>query len=416
MQRLVETGHDVTWLAGRAFVDRAARAGVRHVAPRHALDLSAMDDPFDALPELRGKTGVAAIRAAFRDVFIPQALEEIIDIEEIIDAHGADVLVSCGPNYGAGLVGERLGLPVATLGDGPFAITDPDLPPFGPGLAYRGGATGRLRNRLVGAAARRGFADVHRAYRDVRVAAGLAADSSGPFDALVSPVLHLQGCVPGFEFPMRRRPDSVHFVGALRPMAPLDWRPPSWWAEVDGRRPIVHLTQGTIRPDPAELVRPVIDVLADEDVLVVATIGSMDPEHLGPVPPNVRWSPFIPYDELLARASVFVTNGGYIGTNLALHHGVPVVQIGDTEEKAETGTRINHAGVGVARKRRPTGRELRDVIVHAMTDETIAANVRRVAAEYQDHDAPVEAAGLLVDLASDWARRRKSPVPSQVGD
>ena len=31
MDRLLSTGHDVTWLAGAAYAGRAARLGVRHV-------------------------------------------------------------------------------------------------------------------------------------------------------------------------------------------------------------------------------------------------------------------------------------------------------------------------------------------------------------------------------------------------
>ncbi len=52
-------------------------------------------------------------------------------------------------------------------------------------------------------------------------------------------------------------------------------------------------------------------------------------------PANVRAAEFLPYAELFARTDVFVTNGGYTGVTLALAHGVPIVQAGTTEEKAE---------------------------------------------------------------------------------
>ncbi|HEX6659877.1 MAG TPA: nucleotide disphospho-sugar-binding domain-containing protein, partial [Ilumatobacter sp.] len=139
---------------------------------------------------------------------------------------------------------------------------------------------------------------------------------------------------------------------------------------------------------------------ADEDVLVVATTGGCDPSELGPLPPNARAESFIPYELLLARASAFVTNGGFIGTNLALHHGVPVIQVGRTEEKAEIGARIEHAGVGLRFGRRPSARRLRDAVHYVLTDSTVHANVERLSEQYQLHDAPTEAAALLVELAA----------------
>ena len=51
---------------------------------------------------------------------------------------------------------------------------------------------------------------------------------------------------------------------------------------------------------------------------------------------------------MLARADLFLTNGGYVGTNLALSHGVPVVVVGATEDKEEVGARVAYTGVGVA--------------------------------------------------------------------
>ena len=42
-----------------------------------------------------------------------------------------------------------------------------------------------------------------------------------------------------------------------------------------------------------------------------------------------------------------ITNGGYTGVTMALAHGVPIVQAGTTEEKAEIAARIEWSGAGV---------------------------------------------------------------------
>ncbi len=400
MDRLLSTGHDVTWLSGAAYAGRAARLGVRHVPLDRWTDLSSFDDPFDAFPHLRGLRGAKLIRTGFRDVFVAEAAGQLHDIEAALEDFPADVIVADGLVFGARLAAERHGIPYAGIGDGPYAITDPEVPPFGPGLRRWPGAVGRLRNRALYAVSRRFFADVNAELTRVRVEHGFPREHPWVFDEMAAGDLYLQGSVPGFEYPIEHLPANVRFVGALRPPIPSDWVPPRWWRDLDGSWPVVHVTQGTIRPDPTELLLPTMEALADEDVLVVATTGGCDPSELGPLPPNARAESFIPYELLLARASAFVTNGGFIGTNLALHHGVPVIQVGRTEEKAEIGARIEHAGVGLRFGRRPSARRLRDAVHYVLTDRTVRANVEQLSEQYQLHDAPTEAAALLVELAS----------------
>jgi UDP:flavonoid glycosyltransferase YjiC (YdhE family) len=82
-------------------------------------------------------------------------------------------------------------------------------------------------------------------------------------------------------------------------------------------------------------------------VLVVAATVLARPDALGPLPANVRIAPFIPYDAVLPRVDLFLTNGGYVGVNRALSHGVPLVVVVATEDKPEVGARVAQTGVGV---------------------------------------------------------------------
>jgi UDP:flavonoid glycosyltransferase YjiC (YdhE family) len=77
--------------------------------------------------------------------------------------------------------------------------------------------------------------------------------------------------VPGVEFERSDAPDSVHLVGILPGRAAADWQPPPWWAELDGSRPVVVVTQGTLaNRDLSEFVEPALAGLAHLDVTVVA--------------------------------------------------------------------------------------------------------------------------------------------------
>ena len=409
MARLVDDGHDVVWLAGARYADGARRAGVQHVPVWASTDYSLYDDPFDIRPDLRGLSGITLLRAVFRDLFLGDAAAQVLELEQLLDAFRADVLVTAGPQFGPAIVAERTGIALAAIGDGPYSnFADEATPPFGPGMRPWPGAIGRARNRLLKRAVRAKFADVHDRWDEVRAEHGLRRSPTWVFDAMHAADVVLQGCTPGFEYD-QVLPDSVHFVGAHRPLAPAEWEPPAWWCDLDSGRPVVHVTQGTIRVDPNELVLPVVKALAREAVLVVVTTGGIDPTTLGELPANVRTAPFIPYEQLLAKASAFVTNGGYIGTNLALHHGVPVVQVGETEEKAEIGARIKHFGVGAAFKKTPSAPRLRKAIREALDDAGLRNRVARLAVEYQRHDAPAESARLLVALAAGRSVRQLTP-------
>jgi UDP:flavonoid glycosyltransferase YjiC (YdhE family) len=106
--------------------------------------------------------------------------------------------------------------------------------------------------------------------------------------------------VPGFEFERGDAPDSVRLVGILPARSAADWEPPPWWAELDGSRPVVVVTQGTLaNRDLSELVEPALAGLADLDVTVVAALGREAGALSIPVPPNAHVAEFIPFDVLL---------------------------------------------------------------------------------------------------------------------
>ncbi|MET0863580.1 MAG: nucleotide disphospho-sugar-binding domain-containing protein, partial [Nakamurella sp.] len=355
-----------------------------------------------------GLSPIKTIRRAFADVFIGQAPQRVADLQELLAINKVDAMLCDGLMVGVGLVDELGGPPWATFGDGPMPFYDKDTPPFGPGLQPLRGPVGRLRNAAVRAIAKRFiFDDAAAVYRQIRTDLGLPAADGFVLDALTSPYLHLQGCTPGFEYPLRKLPEQVHWVGALRPDPPQNWTPPAWWADVTtSTRPVVVVSQGSIRPDPSELLMPTITGLADRNVLVVVTTGQGDPAELvsklgGAVPANVRITDFAPYDTLLRHADAFVTNGGYTGVTLALSHGVPMVQAGRTEEKAEIAARIRWSGVGVALgTTTPTADAVADGVNRVLTDPSYRVSAGRLRAEMAEHDAGREGADLLERLAA----------------
>src|SRR5262249_35020440 len=130
---------------------------------------------------------------------------------------------------------------------------------------------------------------------------------------------YMQLTVPGFEYP-RDFPSSVRFVGTP-PIIPGQAPLPSWAHELDGSRKVVLVTQGTFaNHNLGLLIAPTLAGLANEpDLLVVVTAGGRPIEAVpGPIPGNARLATYLPFEWLLPKADVFVTNGGYGSVNQAM--------------------------------------------------------------------------------------------------
>jgi len=160
----------------------------------------------------------------------------------------------------------------------------------------------------------------------------------------------------------------VHFVGTP-PIIPGQVPPPSWADELNGSRKVVLVTQGTVANHNFNLlVAPTLAALADEpDVLVVATAGGRRIDAIpGPVPANARLSSYLPFEWLLPKVDVLVTNGGYGSVNQAMSFGIPLVTAGLTEDKADVNARVAWSGVGI------------DLATNEPTPEALRSAVRTV--------------------------------------
>jgi len=192
----------------------------------------------------------------------------------------------------------------------------------------------------------------------------------------------IQLTVPGFEYPRPSIPDTVRFIGPVS-LGNSGGALPEWWSELDNGRPVVHVSQGTVaNNDLSQLVRPTIDALAEENVLLVVATGGRPVADLGPLPANVRAAEYLPYDILFPKLAAFVTNGGYGGLHFALRHGVPIVAAGKTEDKMETTARVAWSGAGINLKTRtPKATAVRAAVRKVLADPAYRLASSRIGAE-----------------------------------
>ncbi|MFY1674680.1 glycosyltransferase [Plantactinospora sp. WMMB334] len=274
-----------------------------------------------------------------------------------------------------------------------LAISSEDSTFFGP-APVGPGEDQRAANRAANAAFMAAVSPVRDRVNELLAEMGATGDFPHFTDGIITlPDATAVMSVPGFEFHRSDLPSNTRLVGVLPPVAVDGWQPPAWWQELDGTRPVVAVTQGTLaNNDLSNLVEPTLRGLADLDVTVVAALGGQDPEALSiPTPANARVGKFVPFDKLLPKSAVLVTNGGAGGIHQALAAGTPVIVAGETEDKPANAARVAHHGLGLdLGTATPTPEAVADAVRRVLDDTEIRENVRRMAKVYAEHDAVTE--------------------------
>jgi len=241
---------------------------------------------------------------------------------------------------------------------------------------------------------------------------GLGTSPMALFDLVVKLAdAYLQLTVPSFEFP-RKLPPSVHFVGTP-PIIPHQAPLPPWAGDLDGSRKTILVTQGTVaNHDFGLLVAPALAGLADEpDLLVVVTTGGRPVDAIpGSIPPNARLASYLPFEWMLPKTNVFVTNGGYGSVNQAMSFGIPIVSAGLTEDKADVNARIAWAGVGInLATNQPAPQTLREAVRAVLDRPGYRVRAASMANEFAKLDTRSEILRIINEAAkgiNESGRRR----------
>jgi UDP:flavonoid glycosyltransferase YjiC (YdhE family) len=287
----------------------------------------------------------------------------------------------------------------------PLMLSSRDTAPFGMGLAPSSTMLGRLRNRALTALSQqvllRETQNVANHLLDrmnSRQLPTFVLDSGKLADRYIAPT------VPEFDYPRRDLPANVRYVGAVHPGPSRGFRRPPWWSQLDGDRPVVHVTQGTIdNADLGRLIEPTIEALGGEDVVVVATTGGRDVSQLKvPLPANTYVAEYIPHDLLLSKVDVMVTNGGYGAVQRALSMGVPLVVAGNTEDKPEVAARVGWTGAGINLKTgTPRPGAIRGAVRKVLADGRYLRCARNLEMAFARRDGVAEIAALIDEVIAE---------------
>lgn len=403
-------GDEVLVATARYLRASVEKSGARFLplAPGADIDLTRIED---VLPERASlPPGPEQLRYNFERIFLDPMPPQAETLRRIIASEGPDIIVVDDLFFGATalfLDAQTPRPPIVACSITIMVADRPDGAPSMVGLPPARDMATRKTYAALAIEAETLFGAPVRAYADAR----LAEMGLPPLPCSVLHSRHLmadaflQTTVPAFEYDFGVLPDHVRFVGALPPPPPRDAAPPDWWAELDGSRQVVLVTQGTVaNADFGELIEPTLAALGERnDLLLLVTTGHRPIAGVrGPIPENARLAEFLDFAALLPKVDVLVTNGGYGTVQLALRAGIPIVAAGRTEDKAEVGARVAWSGVGIEiPSQRPEVHALRAAVDRVLTEPSFAERARAVAADMAAIDTPSVILGTLDRLVAE---------------
>jgi MGT family glycosyltransferase len=408
---LLAEGHEINFLTGSVFRARIESSGAKFVSLQGAADIDGRDI-LSVVPELKDiPPGLEWFRVAIERLFVDRIPAQHQSLLQAVQECQPDVIV--GDDMFFGVLPMLLGSqskrpPIVLCGTSFLHLAREDGAPNFLGLPP---ATTEEQ--------RRQYADIAREYDEAVDQPSLLCLNKalntlgvGPLSA---PLFHsvveladayMQLSVPRFEFP-RQIPPSVHFVGTP-PIIPGQAPLPPWADELDGSRKVVLVTQGTVANHNFELlIAPTLTALANEpDVLVVATAGGRPVETIPcAVPSNARVASYLPFEWLLPRVDVLVTNGGYGSVNQAMSFGIPLVTAGMTEDKADVNARVAWSGVGVnLATNEPTQEALRTAVRTVLDRPAYRLRASQMAGEF----ARIDTRSKVLSIISEVVDRHKT--------
>jgi MGT family glycosyltransferase len=374
-QHLSSIGHSITFLSGTLFRDQAVALGFRFVplSGKANFNYMRLDEEF---PErAAAKPGPEAMNAECRYTGIDPIPDQYRAVRQILTESPVDLIVTDVYFWGVFplLLGPRDARPpVLTFGVLPLILSSRDVSPFsGPDTSPEG----LLRNQQETQQLYAMMQPSTTHFNELLHSCGAPDLPEFFMDSAVDlPDRFLALTAAAFEYPRSDMKESIQFIGNLMPNGHAKTPMPVWWDSLDASKPVVLVSQGTIaNKDFSQLIEPALAALAHERMTVIVSAGRPDLEAIrlpgGIKPDNVKIENFIPFEQILPKADVFVTNGGFGSVNLALSKGVPMVVGGDTEDKVFTAARISWTGSGInLGTGRPTGEQIHTA-VHAILDD-----------------------------------------------
>lgn len=388
---LKEKGCDVRWYTSEYYARKLKRLGILHYGFEKAVDTNASRIE-EIFPERElHKSQVKKLVFDMIHAFILRGPEYFEDIKKIKNEFDFDLMVADITFTGIPFVKEKLKVPVISVGIFPLTETSKDLPPAGLGITPSNSFFGRRKQDVLRFFADKFlFAKPNKVMNEVLGAYGIDSEGLNLFDMNIKKAnLFLQSGTPGFEYKRSDLGSNIRYIGPLLPYA-KEKEHRLWYDERLHRfDKVVLVTQGTVEKDINKLIVPALEAFKNSDYLVIVTTGGAKTKELQELYPDENFiiEDFIPFEEVMPYADVYVSNGGYGGVLLGIQNKLPMVVAGVHEGKNEICARIGYFELGINLKtEKPTADQIRKSVEEIIANPAYSANVTRLTGEFRQYD------------------------------
>lgn len=382
-------GCDVRWYTSKKYADKLQRLKIPHLPFKTALDISALENTFPERDAIKGQ--IAKLNFDIIHAFILRGPEYYKDIQDIYESFPFDVMIADSAFTGIPFVTDKMDIPVISIGVFPLTETSKDLPPAGLGLTPSSSLFGKVKQSIL-----RLVSDLilfrvpNKVMRKILTVHGIDPLNTNVFDLIVKKSsLLLQSGTPGFEYYRSDLGKNIRFIGSLLPYQSKKQTIP--WSDERLTRfeKIIVVTQGTVEKNIEKILVPTLEAFMDTDVLVIATTGGSGTAELKKRFPqaNLIIEDFIPFNDIMPYADVYITNGGYGGVMLGIENGLPLIVAGIHEGKNEINARIGYFELGVNLKTEwPKPEQMKKSIEEVLKNRMYKENVMKLAKEFSAYN------------------------------
>jgi MGT family glycosyltransferase len=387
---LKELGYDVRWYTSVTYIEKLKKLNIHHYRFIKAKEV--INNNFDeAFPErTKLKNNVKKLVYDIINAFILRAPEYYEDMLEIRESFPFDMVV-CDCAFSAiPLIKDKINVPVVSVGVMPLNATSKDLPPSGLGLTPSASFLGKRKQAMLRFVANKIlFAKPNKIMQQLLNKYGVDAKGINLFDVFIhKSTIVLQSGTPGFEYKRSDLGKNIHFIGALLPIVTKQQK--RWYnSKIAAYDKIILVTQGTVEKDTSKLLVPTLEAFRNTDRLVIVTTGGTGTQQLREKYPDDNFiiEDFIPFNDVMPYADVYITNGGYGGVMLGIQNKLPMVVAGVHEGKNEINARVGYFKIGInLRTETPIPSQLRESVEQVLHDKTYLANVKQVCAEFSQYN------------------------------
>lgn len=374
---------------------------IKHYPFVKALDIRG-DNVNELLPErLNFKSMAGRLNFDIINFFINRSTKYFEDIKDIYEDFPFDLMIADRAFSAIPFVKEKMNIPVVAVGIFPLAESSKDLAPYGLAITPSKSFAGSIKQAaLRWVADKILFAKSTKALKNLTIEHNLSYEGQTIFDYIVKKsTLLLQSATPGFEYQRSDLGKNITFIGAVLPHSYSKNTTPWFDNRLNQYEKVVLVTQGRVEKDIEKLLVPTLEAFENTDVLVIATTGGAGTAELRERFPacNLIIEDFIPFNDVMPYADVYISNGGYGGVLLAIEHQLPLVVAGMHEGKNEICARVGYFKIGINLKtEKPETIQIRRSVVEVLNNVTYKRKVVKLAEEFSRFE-PAELTAKYVD-------------------